>query len=108
MTAKLNQNKNPFYAKVKQAIEEQCPISAHVTFKNIKMSRNMTAKECFINDFAISQRFMDGPDFFEGVRCTLIDKGDKPQWSHKSVYDVDEKEVDKFFEPLPSHKDLKL
>jgi len=108
VTAKLNQNKNPFYAKVKQAIEEQCPISAHVTFKNIKMSRNMTAKECFINDFAISQRFMDGPDFFEGVRCTLIDKGDKPQWSHKSVYDVDEKEVDKFFEPLPSHKDLKL
>jgi hypothetical protein len=58
VTAKLNQNKNPFFTKVREAIEEQCPISAHVTFKNIQMSRTMTAKECFVNDFAVSQRFM--------------------------------------------------
>lgn len=64
ITAKLSQNKNPFYTKVREALEEQCPISAHVTFRNIQMSRNMTAKECFINDFAISQHFMNSNDFF--------------------------------------------
>jgi hypothetical protein len=42
------------------------------------------------------------------VRCTLIDKNDKPKWSHKSIYDVSEKDVSKFFEPLPAHKELKL
>jgi len=88
VSAKLSQNKNPFFIKVREALEEQCPISAHVTFRNIQMSRNMTAKDCFVNDFAVSQRFMESPDFFEGVRCTLIDKGDKPKWSHKSIYDV--------------------
>jgi hypothetical protein len=59
-----------------------------VTFKYIKMSRNMTAKKCFVKVFAISQGFKDGLDFFESVRCTSFDKSDTPEWSHKSVYDV--------------------
>jgi hypothetical protein len=105
---KLNQNKTPFYAKIKQAMEQQCPISVHVTFKNIQMSRNMTAKDCFINDYAISQRFMQGNDFFEGVRCMLIDKNAKPKWSHKSIYEVPESDVNKFFEELPPSKALVL
>jgi enoyl-CoA hydratase len=67
-------------------MEEKCPISAHVTFRNILMSRRMTARECFIHDFAVCQRFMNTPDFFEGIRCNLMEKGQKPKWSHKSIY----------------------
>lgn len=105
---KLNQNKTPFYAKIREAIEEKCPISAHVTFRNIQMSRKMTAKECFIHDFAVSQRFVNGPDFFEGIRCTLFEKGQKPKWSHKSIYDVSENDIKQYFEQLPPSKELKL
>lgn len=72
------------------------------------MSKNLTAKECFVNDFAISQRFMQNPDFFEGVRCTLLEKGAKPKWSHKSIHEVPESDVKKYFEPLNSFQSLKL
>lgn len=79
-----------------------------MTFKNIQMSRNMTAKECFKRDYAISQRFMEGADFYEGVRCTLIEKNAKPKWTHKSIHEVPEADVRKFFEELPPSKELVL
>lgn len=72
-----------------------------VTFESIKRSKNMDMIGCFETDFAVSQRFMQGRDFFEGVRCTLVDKGAKPKWSHQSAKHVTEEEVAAFFKPLP-------
>lgn len=31
---------------------------------------------------------MDEQEFYEGVRCALVDKGDKPNWMYKNVLDV--------------------
>jgi len=45
---------------------------------------------------------MEGNDFFEGIRCILVDKGAKPKWTHDHVLSVKEAEVDKYFEPLTS------
>lgn len=42
-------------------------------------------KDCFVTDYGISQRFMEGTDFFEGVRCALVDKGAKPKWKHAKL-----------------------
>jgi len=105
---KLKQNKTPFYAKIREAIEGQCPLSVHVTFRSIEESKRKTAKDCFITDYSISQHFMAGKDFFEGVRCTLVDKGSKPTWSHPNILAVRPEEVDKYFEPLTSEKLLRL
>lgn len=43
-----------------------------MTFESIKRSRNMEMRDCFETDYAVSQRFMEGPDFFEGVKCLLV------------------------------------
>lgn len=43
---------------------------------------------------------MQGKDFFEGVRCTLIDKKDTPKWEHKSISEVKNTEVEKYFEKI--------
>ena len=51
---------------------------------------------------------MAGKDFFEGVHSVLIDKTQKPQWSHKSPLDVTEKEIQEYFAPLSDEKELKL
>lgn len=51
---------------------------------------------------------MEGIDFFEGVRCALVDKGAKPKWSHGRLEDVKKEEVDKYFQPLSSTNSLKL
>jgi len=46
--------------------------------------------------------------FFEGVRCMFIDKGDKPIWEHKSIHDVSDNIVEKYFEKLPENLELNL
>jgi len=49
---------------------------------------------------------MEGTDFFEGVRCTLVDKNDKPKWQYASLEDVPQSEVDYYFERLPSKQEF--
>ena len=48
-------------------------------------------------EYKVSQGFMNHGEFFEGVRALLIDKDNNPKWSHKSVSDVKQSEVDYFF-----------
>lgn len=51
---------------------------------------------------------MNDNDFFEGVRCTLIDKKDKPKWKYNSTFEVPEEEINRYFSPLTPEKELKL
>ena len=37
------------------------------------------------------------PDFFEGVRCALVDKGATPKWEHASVGDVAAVQLEQYF-----------
>ena len=39
-------------------------------------------------------------DTFEGIRCTIIDKGATPNWSYKNIYEVPREVVEKNFEKL--------
>ena len=39
-------------------------------------------------------------EFFEGVRCVLVDKGATPNWRFKNIKDVKDTDVSKFFEPM--------
>lgn len=105
---KLDQKRNPFFVKVKEAIDQQCPISVNVTFESIRRSKEMDMKDCYEADYAVSQRFMEGKDFFEGVRCTLVDKGVKPKWTHASAKDIKEEDVLKYFKSLAPEKRLKI
>jgi len=49
---------------------------------------------------------MEGEEFFEGVRCTLVDKTDKPKWAHKSVNEVSKNEVERYFAKLSDNLEL--
>ena len=36
-------------------------------------------------------------EYFEGIRCLLIDKGDTPKWMFTNVYEVNDSFVKEFF-----------
>ena len=49
---------------------------------------------------------MQGEDFYEGVRASLVDKDKNPQWQHESIYKVTDEEVDQYFEPIENQEIL--
>ena len=51
----------------------------------------------------MSQRFKD-PDFAEGVRAALIDKDNCPNWSPKTLENVEN--IDKYFTIQPSELEM--
>jgi len=48
------------------------------------------------------------PDFIEGVRSTIIEKGYVAQWEFKSVFDISDQDVEIYFKKLPDHAELQL
>lgn len=51
---------------------------------------------------------MQDKDFFEGVRCVLVDKKDTPKWKYTNPFEMSDSEVEKYFSKLPEEKELKL
>jgi enoyl-CoA hydratase len=77
-----------------------CPLSLELSFRSIREARTKTLRDCLVTDFRIAQRLMRRNDYFEGVRARIIDKDNRPQWSHRSVEDVTPGEIEACFAPL--------
>lgn len=97
-----------FSKSILKMLKEQCPFSLRVIFESIKRGKSMDLKECLKMEFRLSQRFTQDTDFYEGIRCALINKTDQPKWRHQSPFDVEEKDVQQYFNKLPANLELKL
>ena len=53
----------------------------------------------------MTQRLMEGGDFFEGVRAVVIDKDMTPKWRPETLVELTTENVEAFFRPL-GEKDL--
>ena len=53
-------------------------------------------------------RFVEGTNLYEGIRCTLIDRSDKPKRTHNKIEEVPKEEVDKYFATLPDDLELRF
>lgn len=61
----------------------------------------MSMDDCMRMEFRIVNRMMQNHDFYEGVRCAIVDKGDTPRWRPASIDGVSAEDVDAYFQPLP-------
>ena len=78
----------------------KAPFSLEVTFRALRAGRALSAKDCLIAEHRLSARMLGRGDFLEGIRITLIDKGDTPAWRPASLAEVDDAEVEACFAPL--------
>ena len=75
-------------------MKEHCPLSLRIIFDMmIKPAPSVT--ESIIQDFRVGHWMMREDDFYEGVRCMLVDKGSKPQWKYKDPLEIDQKYIDR-------------
>lgn len=81
-----------------KTIAMRSPTSLRVTLKQLRLGRRWSIGETFIREHQMAARFMQHPDFTEGVTARLIKKpAEKPQWKPAKLEEVTDVLVDEFF-----------
>ena len=104
---RLENMEGEWAAKGLAALKNASPLSLKVVFEQINRGSSLSLKDCFTQEFRLSQHFMSGKEFYEGVRASLVEKDQKPQWQYKTLAEVPDTLVQSYFEKLsPDHEDL--
>ncbi len=77
-------------------LESRSPLSLKVTLEYLKKSANKSFSEIMQMNTHMVKQFLQGEEFFEGIRAAVIDKDKKPKWQH-AMKDVDDIDVASFF-----------
>ncbi len=77
------------------------PTSLKVTYAHMRRSRGQKLADVLKAEFRLSQHFMAGKEFFEGVRAIVIDKDQQPAWRPSDLKEVEDAEVTRYFAAVP-------
>lgn len=95
-----------FAKKTKETILSRSPTSVRVAIEQLSRGTKWSIAETFRREHAIAGKFMEHPDFVEGVSSLLIRKPrTTPQWQPSDLSKVTQADVKAFFDAKP---DLEL
>lgn len=83
-----------------ETIRTKSPTSLKVARRQMIEGARLDFRGCMQTEYRIVARIMKGPDFYEGVRATIIDKDGKPAWDPATLEAVSDADVDRIFAPL--------
>lgn len=69
-------------------LKARSPLSLCVTLRHIQNSAAWDLRGVLEADYRIACHFLEGHDFYEGVRAAVIEKDNAPKWKPASVKDV--------------------
>ncbi|MGF1592919.1 MAG: enoyl-CoA hydratase/isomerase family protein [Kiloniellaceae bacterium] len=98
--AALEASGDDWAAKVAGIMRRQSPTSLKVTFAQLEKGAALDFDQAMVQEYRLSQAFMAGGDFYEGIRAALIDKDNRPQWSPPELAAVTPAAVEAHFRPL--------
>ncbi|MEE1790282.1 enoyl-CoA hydratase/isomerase family protein [Streptomyces sp. BE308] len=86
------------------------PTALKVTLAAVRRAATLDSLEAVLDqEFRVSSRAFEQPDFVEGVRAQIIDKDRNPQWKPAVLAEVTDSDVARFFAPLrPGERELGL
>jgi enoyl-CoA hydratase/carnithine racemase len=91
-----------------QGLEQKSPISLKVTLTQLQKAKGLSLAECLKMDFDLVKHFMQGCDFYEGVRALLIEKDKTPKWNPQRLEEVSDEMVVSYFEPCGKELGFKV
>lgn len=71
------------------------PLSYVVAKAHITKARNESFDDVIARDLQLAERFMQEPDFIEGVRAVVVDKDRNPKWS-KALGELADFDIDQY------------
>lgn len=96
----LGKQNTEFTQKTHKILSRMSPTSLQVTFTQLTRAKGMSFDAAMQQEMRITRQMMVQPDFHEGVRALLVDKDKKPNWQIKSIEDVTQSYVKKYFMPI--------
>jgi 3-hydroxyisobutyryl-CoA hydrolase len=106
--ANLEKENSEWSKQQLKLLNKMSPTALKIAIRQLEEGSKKSLKECLEMEYQLCHRFTSANDFFEGVRCVLIDKGDKPQWKPQAYKEVTNEMVDWYFNPLKSDDKLIL
>ncbi|NWG70685.1 MAG: enoyl-CoA hydratase/isomerase family protein [Parvularculaceae bacterium] len=104
----LNAVNSVFAIETAKTLARMSPTSMKITFEQLKRGALLGMDDVMRMEYRIVRRVMEGHDFYEGVRATLIDKDKSPKWRPAALAAVNDDDVAPYFAPLPSNEELEL
>ena len=95
----LSYDDSHFAREILTTLKTKSPTSLKVVFRQLTEPPS-TFEEQMRTEFRLSQRFMEGHDFFEGVRAILVHKDGTPIWKPATLEQVTQGAVNHYFAPL--------
>lgn len=81
-------------------LKTKSPTSLKITLHALRHGALFNFNQCLQTDYRLAVRFLQQPDFYEGVRAVIIDKDQKPNWQPDNLPALSESDVEGFFAPL--------
>jgi len=86
--------------QTRAALLTKSPTSLKVTLRQLTLGEGYDIEAALALEYRLTQHFMAGHDFYEGVRAALIDKDQCPRWHPATLAEVTDSMVDGYFAPL--------
>lgn len=96
----LENSKDEWAIEQAKLIRTKSPTSLKVTFEEILRGSKLSFSECMKMEYRMVNHFLQGHDFFEGVRALLVDKDRNPKWEPSTLAEVTPEDVDHYFTSL--------
>jgi enoyl-CoA hydratase len=88
-------------------IAAKSPTAVKVALASLRRARGISLAEALWQEYRVGLRFLDGPDFREGIRAQVVDKDRTPRWQPASLAEVTQADVEAYFAPL-GERELQL
>jgi enoyl-CoA hydratase len=97
LTREASAGDGEWAAQTRAGLRTKSPTSLKVTLRQLLVGQGYDIEAALALEYRLTQRFMQGHDFYEGVRAALIDKDQRPHWLPATLADVTEAMVDGYF-----------
>jgi enoyl-CoA hydratase len=101
IVSSLKSDTSLFAAETLKVLQTKSPTSLKVTYRQIREGKKLGFEDCMRLEFRLTNRFMRGHDFYEGVRAVIVEKDNAPRWEPATLEAVTNGDIDAYFAPLP-------
>ena len=96
--AALKQEDSEWAQKTLQTLHERSPTSVRVALRQMRLGSRWSIGETFQREYVLASKFMEHPDFVEGVSARLMRKpAETPKWQPATLESSDDSAADAFF-----------